>query len=109
MFGLIGAAIFLAVVFPGQFAGPTGTRFAGWSFGWIWGVLGILFFVWVLIWIVRAVSWGTMGPYFARGYHWHYGHDPAAAIARERYARGEITREQYDQMMRDLEQHPGPP
>src|SRR5574341_1450171 len=36
--------------------------------------------------------------------YWRYG-DDAYYILRERYARGEITKEQFEQMMRDLQQH----
>ena len=36
--------------------------------------------------------------------YWRYG-DQAYYILRERYARGEITKDQLDQMMRDLQQH----
>src|SRR5487761_912171 len=39
------------------------------------------------------------------GYRWYprsYYYDPALETLRERFARGEITKEQYDQMRRDL-------
>src|SRR2546428_5353053 len=38
---------------------------------------------------------------------WGYG-DRSYCILRERYASGEITEDQYDQMMRDLQQHNQP-
>ena len=46
-------------------------------------------------------------PYW-RGYYRHYrlgggwGHDPAVETARERYARGEITADQLDEIFREL-------
>jgi putative membrane protein len=66
------------------------------GFGWIF-FLFFLFF-WGFRW------WGGGGwGWYGRPY-WRYG-DDAHAILRTRYARGEITREQFEQMMRDLEQH----
>ena len=38
-----------------------------------------------------------------------YGYGDEYQILRERYARGEITREQFDQMTRDLDQHQNQP
>jgi len=35
-------------------------------------------------------------------------HDGAAEILRRRYASGEITKDQFDQMMRDIEQSHAP-
>ena len=36
------------------------------------------------------------------------GFDPAIMEARRRYARGEITREQFEQIVTDLRRPPGP-
>ena len=69
-------------------------------FGWLWG----LFFIFIAFWLVRLLflpwRWGW---HYGRRY-WRYG-DSAYYILRERYARGEITREQFEEMMRDLQQH----
>ncbi|MBI3840946.1 MAG: SHOCT domain-containing protein [Thaumarchaeota archaeon] len=40
-------------------------------------------------------GWG-----YGRGY-WHR-HDEAEEILRQRFAKGEITKEQFDQMLKDL-------
>jgi uncharacterized membrane protein len=50
--------------------------------------------------------WGSRwwGGRYGRPY-WHYPGDGAKEILRQRYARGEIGKDQVDQMMRDLEQH----
>jgi uncharacterized membrane protein len=62
-------------------------------FGWIFGFL-ILFFV--LRWIFWPWGWGHRGRH--RGYRDEYH------ILRVRYARGEITKDQFDQMTRDLQE-----
>src|SRR5207249_1650334 len=52
-----------------------------------------------------GMRWWGGGGWGGYGWHyWRYG-DDAHAILRSRYARGEITREQFEQMMGDLEQH----
>ncbi|MDA4128256.1 MAG: SHOCT domain-containing protein [Thaumarchaeota archaeon] len=65
-------------------------------FGWFFG----LFWIFIIFWAVRWIFWGPRW-----GYHRWYGRhgDESYYILRERYAKGEITREQFDQMMRDLE------
>ena len=91
---------FMFVVFP-----RTGT--AGYypmfpfGFGWIWIFFGFFLFFGLLRWILW---WpGRWGHY--RGYGYGYGRENEAVhILRERYARGELTKDQYDAMMRDLSQ-----
>jgi putative membrane protein len=71
--------------------------------GWGWIGLGVLhmalFWVLVILGIVVLVKWfagggGASGPRSL---------DRPLDILKARYARGEITREQYEQMKRDLE------
>jgi uncharacterized membrane protein len=62
-------------------------------FGWVFGFL-ILFLL--LRWIFWPWGWGSRRRY--RGYRDEYH------ILRVRYARGEITKEQFDQMTRDLQE-----
>lgn len=69
-------------------------------FGFWWVFLFFAFF-WAARWFFWPWGWG--GGYYRRGY---WPRDESYYILRERYARGEITKEQYDQMMRDLTQHP---
>ena len=78
----------------------------GYGFFGFFGFFLVLFLVFgVMRWIFFPWRWA-----YRRGYG-YYGHgDSAAYILRERYARGVITKEQYDAMMRDLypQQRQGP-
>ncbi|MGH8631256.1 MAG: SHOCT domain-containing protein [Burkholderiales bacterium] len=70
---------------------------------WDWGAGGwwltiILFWVLVIVGVVVLVKWLTSGA--------NLGGSPANRaldILKERYARGEITRDQFEQMRRDIE------
>jgi uncharacterized membrane protein len=80
---------------------PTGMMpyYGGW---WFFFPFGFIFFFFIIFAVGRLFFW-PWGWGYRRGY-W-YNHDEASEILRQRYARGEITKEQLDQMMRDLEQH----
>jgi putative membrane protein len=71
-------------------------------YGWIGMILSLVFWVvllgglvWLIVWAVRKSSGGNT-----------VGNFPAAQSPKEmaqmRYARGEITREQYQQLVEDL-------
>ncbi len=66
--------------------------------GWGWGI----FWIFIVFWMVRWFVWPWGGRYPRR-----YGRhgDEAYHILRERYAKGEITKEQFEQMAKDLEMH----
>ena len=70
----------------------------GWGLG--WGMMGIgwlfmvLFWVLVIVGIVALVRWLGGGP--------GGGGRRARDILNERYAKGEITKEQFEQMRRDI-------
>ncbi len=88
---------------------PVGTypMYPFWGFGWIWIFLGFF----LIFGLLRFAFWGPRWG----GYYRHYGYggygreNDAYHILRERYARGEITKDQYDAMMRDLYQPPQAP
>ena len=81
-------------------APPPGTAYPRfWWFPFGWFIFIPIFFL--IFFAVRWYIWG--GWWWGRG--WHYGgYDPALETLRQRYARGEINKEQYDQMRGDLEQ-----
>ncbi|MDP2794882.1 MAG: SHOCT domain-containing protein [Sulfurisoma sp.] len=74
--------------------------FGGWGFGFgpmfmflFWGVF--------IVGIVALVRWLAAGSSPRRA-----GEKTAGDIVRERYARGEIDRQEYEQKMQDLEKRP---
>ena len=70
-------------------------------FGWLWAFFGFFIFFGLL----RFAFWGPWRWGGYRRYGYGYGRENEAYhILRERYARGEITKPQYDAMMRDLYQ-----
>jgi putative membrane protein len=70
-------------------------------FAWGFFPFGFIFFLIFIFFIFRVAFWGWGGGW-GRGY---YRYGDAREILRQRYARGEITKDQFDQMMRDLDQH----
>lgn len=75
--------------------------YGGWmgSFGWIGMLVGLVFWVLVLGGLAWLVTWavrrGSGSGVASTG-------SSAIEIARQRYARGEITREQYQQILDDI-------
>ena len=70
-------------------------------FGFVFGLIAIFMIFGALRWLL--VPWGHGN----RRRYWRY-RDESYQILRERYAKGEITKEQYDQMMQDLQKQPYP-
>jgi len=115
MLVLIGVAAVIAALHIGTSTfPPVFSAYFAWMPGVIAGIIGLIFVIilitWAFSWAFRP--WGR--PWRARryaGWGWGWwggpswwGDDSAVGIIRERYARGEITKEQFDQMMRDLEE-----
>ena len=114
LFVLIGLAIVIAVMAP-MMRGAMPMWAINWSPGdWLLQLLVLGVVIWIAVWIFRLIFWSATGmPYGPHRYYshrayrdyyrpWPMGLDPAVAVARERFARGEITREQLDQIVRDL-------
>lgn len=115
LFVLVGAALALSIVVPivrsGSFPSDWMTS------SWVAPLVGLLVTLVVLSIILRIVFWVVGGLPADRRYYdrqdlrhdyrhggpfsW-FGYDAAVETARQRYARGELSREQYDQLVRDL-------
>jgi uncharacterized membrane protein len=107
-------AVFVAAMIYARFtAAPSvhGAPHLGWwfPFGGIWLLFGLFLF----FGLARRAFWGPWwwGGFRRGGYGYgcHGPVDEAYRIVRERYARGEITKDQHDAMMRDLREPPREP
>ena len=70
----------------------------GW---WPWPPFGWFLFIplfFLAFFALRLFWWGLWG-----GSGWYLHEDSAMQLLRERFARGELTREQFEQMRRDLQ------
>jgi len=94
---VIGLAFAFGVIYSPRPFGYYYPMFPIFPFGFFVGLFWIFIIVMVVRWLVWPGWWG-------RRRYWRYG-DESYYILRQRYARGEITKEQYDQMMRDLNEH----
>lgn len=65
----------------------------GWGLGWGWaiGLIIIILLVWVAVWTVRHNPGITQS-----------GRNSALEILKERYARGEIDRSEFEEKKKDL-------
>jgi putative membrane protein len=102
---LIGLAVLLVlgIIFLFSHTALGGTRGYGMmffpSFPLGFGVFGVFW-----IFVIFALPVFLLWPASRRQHEDDLQHDGALQILRERYAKGEITKEQFDQMRRDLMQ-----
>lgn len=64
------------------------------------GLIGLLFNLLILVGIVVLIVWAVQR--FSSGGRQHPQEQTPREILQARYARGEITREQYQEMLKDL-------
>jgi len=101
---LVLVGVFVVPFFYGSMLAPNGYYPRPYFFP-----FGFLIFFFVIFFVARGLfwgwGWGWRGGY-SRGYsHQRYYYSEAEEILKQRYAKGEITKDQFDQMMRDLQAH----
>ena len=72
----------------------------GWMFGGFFGLIILIGIILLVVWLARrggSVQGGCCG-----GAPTEYSNRSALDIARERYARGEITKAEFDEIVRNL-------
>jgi putative membrane protein len=74
-----------------------GPAYGGFGFGGIWGILWFVLLVWLILSLVRMI-FGYRHRDFPEN-----SEDEALKILKSRYARGEITKKEFDSMKKDIE------
>lgn len=67
-------------------------------FGWGGLIIGFIFWILVIAFIVAIIRWAVRGGRHAR---WE-GKNSAIEILKERYAKGEIKKEEFEEKLKDL-------
>jgi putative membrane protein len=103
LFMIFGSIWFFSALYrPGFYSGgyygmPMMGRGGGWMIG--GGIIGFILVCFLIMMALRFTVWGPWNHRMGCGMG---GSLEAEEILRQRYARGEVTKEQYDQMLRDL-------
>ncbi|NNC81379.1 MAG: SHOCT domain-containing protein [Acidimicrobiales bacterium] len=73
----------------------------GWGGGWmwLWGLAMMALFVVLIVWLVRATSGGLSAPRPPE----RFSTDRAREVLAERYARGELSTEEYRERATELQ------
>lgn len=102
---VIGLFVVVGIIAAFFFYGPPSVGaypWYGWwfPFPWFFIIIPVIF---LAFFAFRWIFWGCWG----WGGRWYYNeyNDRAFEILKERFARGEITKEQFERMARDLEQY----
>ncbi len=81
----------------------------GWNGGWLglggvgMMIIGLLGFVLFVIGIIYVLRWALNVPrYGERGFRKYVGEEESLEILKRRYANGEISKEEYERMKKDL-------
>jgi putative membrane protein len=96
LMAMIGVSIALSLYLAPWRTGGLSYPFFPFHFGWVGGI----FLIVIVFLIARWFFWPWRG-----GGYYPYPHQQrpdAASIVKERYAKGEITKEEFEQILRDL-------
>ncbi|MDN5845237.1 MAG: SHOCT domain-containing protein [Candidatus Nitrosocosmicus sp.] len=106
--GIIGLLVLIgiSIIMPFLFTTPisSGVHLPLAFFPFQFGFIGIIFLIFMISLISRWIFWSNSCGNSSR-YHSQYGGDyEVQNIVKERYAKGAITKEQFEQIKKDLEQ-----
>ena len=106
LFLIFGSIWFLSALNRPTFytGGYYGMPMMGWGGGWMFipMIIGFIFVVFLVMMALRFAFGAPMGHRMGLGMGRMGYSTEAEEILRQRYARGEVTKEQYDQVLRDL-------
>lgn len=79
-----------------------GPGYGGWGLGWIFMLIFWVIVMGIIVWLIRRIAGG--------GYHSHFPETPptqekedsAMKILKERYARGDISKDEFESKKKDL-------
>jgi putative membrane protein len=94
---IIASLLFFSLRSPGTFHPFFPAFFFSFHFGWLGGIFIILLVLLIARWVLPPWRNGNLPGSYSRPHD-----DGAYSILKERYAKGEITKEQFEQMMLDL-------
>ena len=110
VFGFFMSMFFLTFLYPWDMAQAQGGRYegwhmgpdmmGGWGMGWFGGIFMLVFWILILVGLVFAIRWLVQAT-SKKGDSGQQG-SRAIEILKERYARGEIDKVQFEDMKRDL-------
>ena len=105
MVGLI-VLIGISIIIPFLFSTPvfSGVHPQFVYFAFHFGFIGIVLLIFMIFLISRWVFWSNRCGDSSRYYLQYSGNDNAQNVSKERYAKGEITKEQFEQIKKDLDQ-----
>jgi len=97
---------------PNQILAEWGSRYdrwhmgpgmmGGWGLGWMGGIFMIIFWALIIVGLVFLIRWFIHSSKDMSGIHHGYSSSRALDILKERYARGEIDKEEFEQKKKDL-------
>ncbi len=68
-----------------------------------WGVIGGLLWVFLVVLVIVSLIRGSRGRRWDQTHHHYHDRSSPLDILRERYAKGELTKDQFEAMRRDIE------
>ena len=106
--GIIGLIILMgiSIIIPFLFSAPvfSGVHPQFVYFPFHFGFIGIVLLIFIIFFISRWVFWSNRCGDPSRYYSQYSENENAQNVLKERYAKGEITKEQFEQIKKDLDQ-----